>query len=43
MAHRGFGKAGHHRGCEGKAPRRRWLTGSGSVAPSRQQIVAVFT
>ena len=33
-------KYGHNRGCGGKAPRRPGLTGSGSVAPGRQQIVA---
>ena len=36
-------KWGHNWGCGGKAPTRRELTGSGSVAPGRQQIVAVFT
>ena len=44
MAHPGFSKGeGHNQESGGEAPCCRRLRGFGGVAPSRQQIFAVFT
>ena len=43
VAHRGISKGGHNQGSGGEAPSCQRLRGWESVAPSRQQIFAVFT